>query len=94
MLRRGLLVALLNPKTLVFFAAFLPQFISAERPMLSQLLVMIATWAVLDLACKLFYGLSAQGAARYLRSGKGQVWFNRISAALFGGAGAASLLSR
>lgn len=49
--------------------------------MLGQLLVMIATWAVLDLCCKLFYGLSAQGAARYLRSGKGQVWFNRISAA-------------
>jgi threonine/homoserine/homoserine lactone efflux protein len=83
-----------NPKDILFFAAFLPQFISAERPMISQLLVMIATWAVLDLACKLFYGLSAQGAARYLRSGKGQVWFNRISAGLFGGAGAASLLSR
>ena len=83
-----------NPKDILFFAAFLPQFISAQRPLLGQLLVMIATWAVLDLACKLFYGLSAQGAARYLRSGKGQCWFNRISAALFGGAGAASLLSR
>ena len=83
-----------NPKDILFFAAFLPQFISAERPLLGQLLVMIDTWAVLDLSCKLFYGLSAQGAARYLRSGKGQVWFNRISAALFGGAGAASLLSR
>ena len=83
-----------NPKDILFFAAFLPQFIRAEQPMFSQLLLMIATWAVLDLACKLFYGLSAQGAARYLRSGKGQEWFNRISAALFGGAGTASLLSR
>lgn len=83
-----------NPKDILFFAAFLPQFISAKQPMLSQLLLMIVTWAVLDLACKLFYGLSARGAARYLRSGKGQVWFNRISAALFGGAGTASLLSR
>ncbi|MNE97751.1 hypothetical protein D3C80_1961520 [compost metagenome] len=55
---------------------------------------MIVTWAVLDLGCKLFYGLSARGAARYLRSGKGHVWFNRTSAALFGGAGAASLVSR
>lgn len=83
-----------NPKDILFFAAFLPQFISAERPLLAQLLIMIATWAVLDLACKLAYGLGAHGAARYLRSGKGQVWFNRISATLFGGAGAASLLSR
>jgi threonine/homoserine/homoserine lactone efflux protein len=83
-----------NPKDILFFAAFLPQFISADQPMPSQLLVMIVTWAVLDLGCKLCYGLSAHGAARYLRSGKGQVWFNRVSAALFGGAGAASLLSR
>lgn len=83
-----------NPKDILFFTAFLPQFINADKPMPSQLLLMIATWALLDLSCKLFYGLSAQGAARYLRSGKGQLWFNRVSAALFGGAGAASLLSR
>jgi threonine/homoserine/homoserine lactone efflux protein len=83
-----------NPKDILFFAAFLPQFISADAPMLNQLAVMIATWALLDLGCKLFYGLSARGAAKFLRSGKGQVWFNRISAALFAGAGTASLLSR
>ncbi|UVJ45509.1 LysE family translocator [Pseudomonas sp. LS1212] len=83
-----------NPKDILFFAAFLPQFLSADKPFLGQLLIMIATWAVLDLACKLAYGLSAHGAARYLRSGKGQSWFNRVSAGLFGGAGAASLLSR
>ena len=53
-----------------------------------------STWTVLDLLCKLAYGLGAHGAARYLRSGKGQSWFNRISAGLFSGAGAASLLSR
>ncbi|PAU51703.1 lysine transporter LysE [Pseudomonas sp. PIC25] len=83
-----------NPKDILFFAAFLPQFLSADRPFVPQLLTMIATWAVLDLACKLAYGLGAHGASRYLRSGKGQAWFNRISAGLFGGAGAASLLSR
>ncbi|MCQ4314161.1 LysE family translocator [Pseudomonas stutzeri] len=83
-----------NPKDILFFAAFLPQFLSADRPFMPQLLVMILTWAALDLCCKLAYGLGAHGAARYLRTGKGQVWFNRISAALFGGAGTASLLSR
>ena len=83
-----------NPKDILFFAAFLPQFISAEHPILSQLLVLILTWAALDLGCKLFYGLSAHGAARYLRSGKGQVWFNRVSAGLFASAATASLLSR
>lgn len=82
-----------NPKDILFFAAFLPQFLKADQPFLGQLIIMIVTWTLLDLACKLFYGLSAQGAARYLRSGKGQSWFNRISAGLFGGAGTAALLS-
>jgi threonine/homoserine/homoserine lactone efflux protein len=83
-----------NPKDILFFAAFLPQFLKADQPFLGQLITMIITWTVLDLACKLFYGLSAQGASRYLRSGKGQSWFNRVSAALFGTAGTVSLLSR
>ncbi|WP_397454265.1 LysE family translocator [Pseudomonas versuta] len=83
-----------NPKDILFFAAFLPQFLNPDQPFLAQLLVMIATWTVLDLLCKLAYGLGAHGAAGYLRSGKGQSWFNRVSAGLFGVAGTASLLSR
>ncbi|MEJ5283270.1 LysE family translocator [Pseudomonas sp. MYb541] len=91
---RAFVLGASNPKDILFFAAFLPQFLNGTQPFLPQLLIMIATWTVLDLLCKLTYGLSAHGAARYLRSGKGQNWFNRASAALFGGAGAASLLSR
>ena len=79
---RAFMLGASNPKDILFFAAFLPQFLSAEQPFLPQLLVMIATWTVLDLLCKLAYGLGAHGAARYLRSGKGQSWFNRISAGL------------
>jgi len=89
---RAFVLGASNPKDILFFAAFLPQFLRADQPFLPQLLIMIATWVVLDLCCKLAYGLGANGAARYLRSGKGQSWFNRVSAGLFGGAGAASLL--
>lgn len=35
--RAGFLVALLNPKTAIFFAAFLPQFMTAGAPMLQSL---------------------------------------------------------
>ena len=83
-----------NPKDILFFAAFLPQFLSAGQPLAPQLAILIATWAVLDLLCKLAYALGAHGAARFLRTGKGQSWFNRISAGLFGAAGAAAMLSR
>ena len=89
---RAFMLGASNPKDILFFAAFLPQFLSAEQPFLPQLLVMIATWTVLDLLCKLAYGLGAHGAARYLRSGSGQSWFNRASATLFGCAGVVSLI--
>jgi threonine/homoserine/homoserine lactone efflux protein len=91
---RAFVLGASNPKDILFFAAFLPQFLNPDLPFLNQLLVMIASWTVLDLLCKLAYGLGAHGAAGYLRSGKGQSWFNRISAGLFGVAGTASLLSR
>ncbi|HXR01067.1 MAG TPA: LysE family translocator [Pseudomonas sp.] len=91
---RAFVLGASNPKDILFFAAFLPQFLKADQPFVGQLITMIISWTLLDLACKLFYGLSAQGAARYLRSGKGQSWFNRVSAGLFGAAGTAALLSR
>ncbi|MFL1491817.1 LysE family translocator [Pseudomonas antarctica] len=89
---RAFVLGASNPKDILFFAAFLPQFLSSQQPFLPQLLIMIATWTVLDLLCKLAYGLGAHGAARYLRSGSGQSWFNRVSAALFSCAGVVSLL--
>lgn len=89
---RAFVLGASNPKDILFFAAFLPQFLSSRQPFLPQLLIMIATWTLLDLLCKLIYGLGAHGAARYLRSGAGQSWFNRVSAGLFGCAGLASLL--
>ncbi|QHD08180.1 LysE family translocator [Pseudomonas sp. R76] len=89
---RAFVLGASNPKDILFFAAFLPQFLNSQQPFLPQLLVMIATWTVLDLLCKLTYGLGAHGAARYLRSGRGQSWFNRVSATLFGGAGIISLI--
>ncbi|MBX9912954.1 MAG: LysE family translocator [Pseudomonadaceae bacterium] len=83
-----------NPKDMLFFAAFLPQFISHAQPLSGQLLLMIVTWALLDLCCKLLYGCAALTCADYLRSGRGQRYFNRGSALLFACAGVAAFLPR
>jgi homoserine/homoserine lactone efflux protein len=45
---QGLLVQLTNPKNLMFVLAFLPQFISAERPLLPQLAIMLTVTVVID----------------------------------------------
>ena len=81
-----------NPKDILFFVAFLPQFINAELPFAQQLLVMVASWTVLDLGCKLIYGGSAKLVAPVLQSHRGQKIFNRFCGSLFIGAGASTVI--
>ncbi|HYO15946.1 MAG TPA: LysE family translocator [Thermoanaerobaculia bacterium] len=69
--RDGFLVALLNPKTAVFFAAFLPQFMSADAAPILQSLVLgplfVAIAAVTDTA----YALAAGAVAPVLARARG-----------------------
>ncbi len=44
---RGLVVCLSNPKTLAFFAAFLPQFVDRTQPVLPQLVILSVTFMIL-----------------------------------------------
>lgn len=45
---QGLLSALSNPKGILFFVAFLPQFINPERSLLTQFLIMALTFIVIE----------------------------------------------
>ena len=53
MFRQGALSALTNPKALLFFAAFLPQFIDPARSLVLQFVVMAGTFAVVEMATEL-----------------------------------------
>ncbi|HKX40980.1 MAG TPA: LysE family translocator, partial [Burkholderiaceae bacterium] len=53
--RDGVLVALLNPKTTIFFAAFLPQFMQADAPALPQALLLGAIFVVVAASSDLVY---------------------------------------
>ena len=52
-------VTTLNPKGIVFFVAFLPQFIVAQAPVTPQLLILAVTFVVLAVANCLAYALIA-----------------------------------
>ncbi len=82
---RGLLVAATNPKTLLFYGAFLPQFISADRPALPQFVVLSVTFLVIALSGDSLWAIAA-GRARFLlaRSVRIRNW---ISGAVLIGAG-------
>jgi homoserine/homoserine lactone efflux protein len=82
---RGVLVSLTNPKTLLFFGAFLPQFVSTDRAAVPQLVILAATFLVLAAALDSSWAVLAHRAAAML-SGRGALR-NRLEAGLLVGAG-------
>ncbi len=84
---QGFLVAVSNPKALIFFAAFLPQFMVPGVPYGLQLAIFGGTFVVVEIAYELLLALMAQRIAPWLaRHGR---WFNRAAGATFVGIGAA-----
>lgn len=61
--RDGFLVALLNPKTAVFFAAFLPQFMHLESVSMLQSLVLGAMFVAIAATTDTAYALAASAVA-------------------------------
>jgi homoserine/homoserine lactone efflux protein len=82
---RSVLVAATNPKTLLFYAAFLPQFIDSGRSVLPQFAMLSATFVVVALCGDCLWAIAA-GHARRLLAGSMR-FRNRISGALLVGAG-------
>lgn len=65
-LMRSLAVALSNPKTVLFFAAFLPQFVDISKPQGSQYLLLGAVFVALDTCVMLAYAGAGTQAVRFL----------------------------
>lgn len=79
--RQGLLTAVSNPKALLFFGAFLPQFIDPHRDLLVQFMVMAGVFVAVEFVVEYLLALLAHRIRPVLeRAGKG---FNRVCASLF-----------
>ena len=84
MFRRGLWVNMLNPKAIVFFLAFLPQFIRVDRPLPAQYLIVAATVVVIDIVVMwFFFAVTARSFQRFTRDARGQRVLNRVFGVLF-----------
>ncbi len=89
---RGLLVSLTNPKTLLFFGAFFPQFLSPDHGLGGQLLLLSLTFMALALALDSCWALLA-GRVRGFLAGRGRLR-NRLSGGLLIGCGVGLALAR
>ena len=65
--RQGALSALTNPKAILFFAAFLPQFIDPHRSLALQFMIMAGTFAAVEAVTELLIATMAGQIAPWLR---------------------------
>ena len=83
-----------NPKSIVFFIAFLPQFISHEAPAAPQMLTMVATFTLLGALNALVYALAAGTLRERIRRPSIMRWMNRGGGAALMAMGLATILAR
>ncbi|MBL8699921.1 MAG: LysE family transporter [Alphaproteobacteria bacterium] len=85
--RQGLLSAVTNPKGILFFAAFLPQFIDPARSLGVQFAIMAGTFVGIEIMTELVIASSAHRLSPWLqRVGRR---FNRLCGGLFAAIGVA-----
>ena len=80
---QGLVVALTNPKSILFFSALFPQFITPDAPALGQFLILTTTFAAFALLSHAFYVMLARALKGRFENPRQARLFNRISGGVF-----------
>ena len=93
-LREAWLVTALNPKGIVFFVAFLPQFIDAARAFMPQAAILVATFVTMAAANALVYAMLASRLSATVRRTDLRRLVNRIGGSVLMAAGFAIALRR
>ena len=90
-----MIVNVLNPKTGLFFLAFLPQFVTVSRGHVGEQIVWLGVvFVLLGMITDSLYALTAGSAARWLRGRPGFLSSERwVSGGLYIGLGVVAALS-
>ena len=92
--RDGFLVTVFNPKGILFFVAFVPQFIRADASYAGQAAFFVLTFTLLGVVNGAAYALGADAMRRAIRSTGVLRWMNRAGGATIAAAGVAALFAR
>ncbi|WP_264986377.1 LysE family translocator [Komagataeibacter swingsii] len=92
--RDGFLTGISNPKLLLFAAAFLPQFVNPAAARMPQYVTLVATFAMVEVACYLAYAGGGRVLSVWLRTPRVHRVFCFVSGLVFIGFGAMLLLAR
>ena len=89
--RDAFLVTLFNPKGIVFFIAFVPQFISAAHAFTPQAVILVIIFVILGMANAAAYALLASSARNWIKQPSVLRMATRLGATFLVSAGVASL---
>jgi len=81
------IVTALNPKDIIFFVAFLPQFVNPASELLPQLLLLMGTFLIIDMLNIILYTVFARTMRSKINSVHTQRKINRIGGGALVGAG-------
>lgn len=78
----GFLMQIANPKAILMFTAFLPQFVDPTAPIAGQMVLMAAISFVIELAVLTVYGCLARQAAAYAARPRYATLSNRVAGSM------------
>ena len=91
---RGFWVGASNPKALLFFTAFFPQFLNPNAAFMPQFAIMALTFVAFELAVLTVCALGVSRIAPLLRQSGPVRWLNRVCGGLFAVMGVALLFTK
>ena len=81
--KEAFLLAVTNPKPILFFTAIFPQFLDSKSALLPQFIIMTTLFMGLSFTILFLYGVLAKKSKKLLSNPKRVTWFNRVSGAIF-----------
>jgi threonine/homoserine/homoserine lactone efflux protein len=91
---RAYVVTALNPKSIVFFIAFVPQFVVAQAPLMPQFTIMVATFVGLAAVNVALWALLAGEMRRRFERPGTMRWISRVGGSFLIGAGLLTAMAR
>ena len=80
---QGFMVVVTNPKVLLFFTAFLPQFYNLSKPILPQYIVLALTFVLFELILEVLLAMVSSTVIANFGSKQQMTWFNRVTGGVF-----------
>lgn len=92
--RDGFLVTVFNPKGILFFIAFVPQFITPDKSYFAQAAFFVVAFTLLGIVNGAFYAFGADALRGVIRSSRVLKRMNQAGGAVIAAAGVAALFTR